>query len=28
VFRSRLPFGDELRDVVVFSRLRTDPAPD
>jgi len=27
VFRSRLPFGDELRDVVVFSRLRTDPAP-
>jgi len=28
VFRSRLPFGDELRDVVVFSRLRSDPAPD
>jgi [ribosomal protein S5]-alanine N-acetyltransferase len=28
VFRSRLPFGDELCDVVVFSRLRTDPAPD
>ena len=28
VFRSRLPFGDELRDVVVFSRLRTDPPPD
>lgn len=27
VFRSRLPFGDELRDVVVFSRLRSDPAP-
>jgi ribosomal-protein-alanine N-acetyltransferase len=24
VFRSRLPFGSELRDVVVFSRLRDD----
>jgi len=24
VFRSRLPFGDELSDVVVFSLLRTD----
>lgn len=28
VFRSRLPFAGELRDVVVFSRLRDDPAPD
>lgn len=27
VFRSRLPFGAELRDVVVFSRLRGDPPP-
>jgi ribosomal-protein-alanine N-acetyltransferase len=25
VLRSRLPFGDDVRDVVVFSRLRTDP---
>jgi RimJ/RimL family protein N-acetyltransferase len=25
VLRSRLPFGDDVRDVLVFSRLRTDP---
>jgi [ribosomal protein S5]-alanine N-acetyltransferase len=25
VFRSRLPFGRELRDVVAFSLLRSDP---
>ena len=25
VFRSRLPFGSEVRDVIVYSRIRGDP---
>ena len=25
VFRSRLPFGSEVRDVIVYSRIRSDP---